>query len=58
MVEAARRLGIHPDTMKRLSRQGDIPAVKVRNPWLIDGYKLEVFARTYQPKKGKKRRLL
>jgi len=58
VVEAAKRLKIHPDTVKRLCRQGDIPAVKIRNTWLIDKDKLEVFAGTYQPKRGGKRRLI
>lgn len=58
VIEAARRLGIHPDTVKRLCRQGDIPAIKIRNTWLMDSDTLEVFAGTYQPKRGGKRRLL
>jgi len=58
VIEAAKRLKIHPDTVKRLCRQGDIPAVKIRNTWLIDKDKLEVFAGTYQPKRGGKKRLI
>ena len=58
VIEVARRLGVHPDTVKRLCRQGDIPATKIRNTWLIDKNKLEIFAGTYQPKRGGKRRLL
>jgi len=58
VMEAAKRLKIHPDTVKRLCRQGDIPAIKIRNTWLIDKDKLEVFAGTYQPKRGGKRRLI
>jgi excisionase family DNA binding protein len=56
--EAARRLRIHPDTVKRLCRQGDIPAVKIHNTWLIKRESLEVFAGTYQPKRGGKKRLV
>ena len=59
VIEAAKRLGIHPETVKRLCRQGDIPGtVKIRNTWLIEKEKLEVFAGIYQPKRGGKRRLL
>jgi excisionase family DNA binding protein len=58
VIEAARRLRIHPDTVKRLCRQGDIPAVKLRNTWLIDRENLEVFSGTYLPKRGGKKRLL
>lgn len=58
VIEVARRLGIHPDTVKRLCRQGDIPAIKIRNTWLIDRDKLETFAGTYMPRRGGKKRLL
>lgn len=58
VIEAARRLRIHPETVKRLCRQGDIPATKIHNTWLIDRNKLEIFAGTYQPRRGAKRRLL
>ena len=33
--EAAQRLRVHPETVKRLCRQGDLPAEKIRNTWLI-----------------------
>jgi excisionase family DNA binding protein len=58
VIEAAHRLRIHPESVKRLIRQGDLPAVKVGNVWLIDRDKLEVFAGTYTPKRGRKRRLI
>lgn len=58
VIEAARRLRIHPDTVKRLCRQGDIPAAKLRNTWLIDKEVLEVFSGTYRAKRGGKRKLL
>jgi len=58
VIEAAKRLKIHPETVKRLCRQGDIPAFKIRNTWLIEKDKLEVFAGTYQPKRGGKKRLI
>jgi excisionase family DNA binding protein len=58
VIEAAKRLGIHPDTVKRLCRQGDIPATKLHNTWLIHNDNLEVFAGNYWPKRGGKRRLL
>jgi excisionase family DNA binding protein len=58
VLEASRRLEVHPETVKRLCRQGDIPAIKFGNIWLIDKDKLEVFAGTYNPKRGAKKRLL
>jgi len=58
VIEVARRLNIHPDTVKRLCRQGDIPATKLHNTWLVEIDKLAVFASTYSPKRGGKKRLL
>jgi len=58
VIEAGRRLHIHPETVKRLCRQGDIPAHKIHNTWLIDKDILDNFAGTYNPRRGPKRRLL
>ena len=57
-LQAARRLRVHPETVKRLCRQGDLQAEKVHNTWLIHQDTLEVFAGTYEPKPGARRRLL
>lgn len=56
--EAARRLKIHPETVKRLCRQGDLPADKLHNTWLIRQEVLDVFAGTYDPRRGPKKRLV
>lgn len=56
VLQASRRLGIHPDTVKRLIYQERLPAVKVGNTWLIERDKLEAFAKAYQPKRGRKER--
>ncbi len=56
--EAAHRLKIHPETVKRLCRQGDLPADKVHNTWLIRQEVLDVFWGTYDPRRGAKKRLL
>jgi len=58
VIEVGRRLGIHPETVKRLCRQGDLPAIKIRNTWLINRDTLENFAGTYSPKRGPRRRLI
>ena len=58
VIEAGRRLRIHPETVKRLCRQKDIPAVKVHNTWLIDRDMLDNFAATYVPRRGAKKRLI
>ena len=58
VIEVARRLGVHPETVKRLCRQGDLPAGKVHNTWLIHRDTLEVFAGTYDPRRGARKRLI
>jgi excisionase family DNA binding protein len=58
VVEAARSLRIHPESAKRLIWQGDPPAVKVGNAWLVNKEKLEVFGGTYHPMRGNRKALL
>jgi len=47
VVEAAKILGIHWETAKRLCREHRIPAQKVHNKWLIHKDDLRRFAETY-----------
>jgi excisionase family DNA binding protein len=58
VIEAGRRLKIHPETVKRLCRQKDIPAVKLRNTWLIARDALDNFAGTYIGKRGPRKKLI
>ena len=58
VIEASRRLKVHPETVKRLCRQGDLPAHKIHNTWLINTDTLENFAGTYNPRRGARKRLL
>ena len=58
VIEASRRLKIHSETVKRLCRQGDLPATKIHNTWLINRDTLENFAGTYIPKRGARRKLI
>ena len=58
VLEASRLLKIHPETVKRLCRQGDLPATKIHNTWLIKRDILNNFAGTYNPKPGARRRLI
>jgi len=58
VVEAGQRLKIHPETVKRLCRQGDLAATKIHNTWLISKDILDNFAGTYIPKRGARKRLL
>jgi excisionase family DNA binding protein len=57
-VDASSRLGIHPESVKRLIRQGKIPARKVANKWFIQRDVLEQFATRYDPRPGRKATLL
>ena len=56
--EAAQRLKVHSETIKRLIRTGQLPARKFGNKWLIDRDVLDQFAATYLPGPGAKRRLI
>jgi len=58
VIEAGKRLRIHPETVKRLCRQGDLPAVKIRNTWLIGRDILDNFAGTYVPRRGAPKKLI
>ena len=58
VIEAGRRLKVHPETVKRLCRQGDLPAVKIHNTWLISRDILDNFAGTYISRRGARRKLI
>jgi len=58
VIEASRRLKVHPETVKRLCRQGDLPATKIHNTWLISKDTLDNFAAVYIPRRGARKRLL
>ena len=51
-IQAAGVLRLHPETVKRLCRQGDLEAIKIRNTWLIDKNTLAAFATSYRPGRG------
>lgn len=58
VADAAKRLNIHPESVRRLIRSGKLPARKLANTWLIDRTTLEQFAGHYDPRPGKKATLL
>ena len=58
VIEAGRRLKVHPETVKRLCRQKDIPATKVHNTWLIARDILDNFAGTYIARRGARKKLI
>lgn len=56
--EVSERLNIHPESVRRLIRQGKLPAIKFGNKWLVDKATLEQFASRYDPRPGNKATLL
>ena len=60
LVEAARILRIHPQSLRRLIKQRKVPAVLFAGKYLIERDKLEMFKANYDPRPGRKplRRLL
>ena len=58
VADAAKRLNIHPESVRRLIRKGQLPARKFANTWLIKRETLEQFASNYDPRPGKKATLL
>lgn len=54
VLETARTLEIHPETVRRLIRKGSIRATLWGNKYWIKREDLESFASTYDPKPGRK----
>ena len=55
--EVSDRLDIHPESVRRLIRQGNLPAIKFGNKWLVERATLEQYASHYDPRPGNKRTL-
>ena len=60
LVEAARELNIHPQSLRRLIKQRKVPALIFAGKYLIARDKLEMFKTNYDTRPGRKpiRRLL
>jgi len=56
--DVSKRLRIHPESARRLIRQGKLPAIKFGNKWLVERAILEQFAGHYDPRPGNKATLL
>ena len=54
LVEAARDLQIHPQSLRRLIKQKKIPATLFAGKYLIERDKLEMFKANYDPRPGRK----
>ncbi len=52
--EVAERLKIHPESVRRLIRQGKLPATKFGNKWLVEKAFLDQFASGYDSRRGNK----
>ena len=52
--DAAERLQIHPESVRRLIRKGQLPAKKFGNSWLVERDVLEQFAAGYDLRPGNK----
>lgn len=52
--EVSERLNIHPESVRRLIRQGKLPAIKFGNKWLVEKTALDQFASRYDPRPGNK----
>ena len=58
VIEAARILGVHPEAVKRLIREGKLTATKFGNKWIMELHRLQMFANTYDGRPGRTRKLL
>ncbi|MBN2463360.1 MAG: excisionase family DNA-binding protein [Dehalococcoidia bacterium] len=56
--EAARQVGIHEESLRRLLRLGSPPGVKLGGQWFIRREQLTLFTATYDAKTGKRRQLI
>ena len=58
VIEASKILDVHPETVKRLIREGKLSATKFGNKWIMERDRFQVFANTYHGSRGRARRLL
>ena len=58
VIEASKILDVHPETVKRLIREGKLTATKFGNKWIMERDRLQMFANTYYRSRGRARRLL
>ncbi len=58
VIEASKILNVHPETVKRLIREGKLTATKFGNKWIMERDRLQMFANTYNGSRGRVRKLL
>jgi excisionase family DNA binding protein len=54
VLEACKILRVHSETVKRLIREGKLPATKFGNKWLIDKEHLLAFTAVYNRRRGRR----
>jgi len=55
---AAKQLGIHEESLRRLLRLGSPPGEKIGGQWFIHKDQLALFSATYNAKTGKQKRMI
>jgi excisionase family DNA binding protein len=55
---AARKLGIHEESLRRLLRMGQLKADKIGGQWFISKDQLSLFAATYDTRTGRRRLMI
>lgn len=58
VIQASKILDVHPETVKRLIREGKLTATKFGNKWIMERGRLRAFTNTYDRRRGRARRLL
>jgi excisionase family DNA binding protein len=56
--DAARQIGIHEESLRRLLRLGSLPGAKIGGQWFIDKEQIALFMATYDARTGKRRHLI
>ena len=56
--EAAKRLGIHEESLRRIIRIGTLPAEKIGGQWYIEKDKLNLFKNSYNTKSGRRKSMI
>lgn len=55
---AARQIGIHEESLRRLLRLGTVPGVKIGGQWFISKEQLALFIATYDVRTGKRKKFM
>ncbi len=56
IVEAAAELKIHPQSVRRLIKKGDLAATLFAGKYIIEEDEMRSFSQNYDPKPGRKRK--